>query len=353
MSTTLDSTPLSRNLVSITPKSSSDETFTVLCYNILCEQYAFPTLYPYTPPNVLAWKYRRQRILGEIAHRRCDFVCLQEVDWAAFENFFVPELGREGYEGVYCPAWAKRLGSESIRPTDGCAVLFRTDRYRLLEKNIIEYTDLAKRLEDFQSLKHVGDRLLSRANIAILCLLESLDTGKHILLVNTHIFWDPNFKDVKIVQVGLLTEEIEKMRNMGSSSTPVVLCGDFNSLPDSGVYEFLSSGSLSGQHPDFMNYSYGRFTREGMKHGLCLSSAYSIAQSDDTPKELLPWTNYTGHFKGVLDYIWYSSGDLKVNTILGEVDGDYIEKEKVIGFPDAHFPSDHIAIMAEFSIRSA
>ncbi|KAK7053254.1 Glucose-repressible alcohol dehydrogenase transcriptional effector [Paramarasmius palmivorus] len=336
-----------RRFLSLTPKSSANDSFTVLCYNILCEQYASPNLYPYVPRDMLAWKSRKQRILEEIVHYRCDFVCLQEVDWAAYENFFVPGLGKEDYEGVYCPAWAKTMGAEKIRPTDGCAVFFRKNRYRLLEKKFIEYTDLAQQRQDLKTSNDVRERLLSRGNIAVLCLLESLTTGKHILLVNTHIFWDPKFKDVKLVQVGLLTEEIARMRNAGSLDTPVILCGDFNSLPDSGVYEFLSSGSVPKDHPDFMNCSYGRFTSEGMNHDLGIRSANAT-----DGKERFPWTHYVAHFNGVLDYIWYSSAHLEINTILGEADSDYIEREKVVGLPNAHFPSDHIAILGEFSTKT-
>jgi len=51
----------------------------------------------------------------------------------------------------------------------------------------------------------------------------------------------------------------------------------------------------------------------------------------------------------MIDYVWYSAGNLGVNAVLGEVDKGYLEK--VVGFPNAHFPSDHISLCAEFRVK--
>jgi CCR4-NOT transcription complex subunit 6 len=71
---------------------------------------------------------------------------------------------------------------------------------------------------------------------------------KQMLFVCTaHIHWDPEYCDVKVVQTLMLLAElktimedaIQKHRtqnniSMECSSVPLVLCGDFNSLPESG-----------------------------------------------------------------------------------------------------------------------
>ena len=54
----------------------------------------------------------------------------------------------------------------------------------------------------------------------------------------------------------------------------------------------------------------------------------------------LPLTNYTPSFHGAIDYIWYSTATLSVNAVLSEVDQGYLEK--VVGFPDAHNPSEYV-----------
>lgn len=36
----------------------------------------------------------------------------------------------------------------------------------------------------------------------------------------------------------------------------LLLCGDFNSLPDSGVVEFLNASRIAANHPDFKELGY-------------------------------------------------------------------------------------------------
>jgi CCR4-NOT transcription complex subunit 6 len=49
-------------------------------------------------------------------------------------------------------------------------------------------------------------------------------------------------------------------------------------------------------------------------------------------------TNHTPGFAGAIDYIWFSQANLSVTSLLGEIDKEYISK--VVGFPNAHFPSE-------------
>ena len=66
-----------------------------------------------------------------------------------------------------------------------------------------------------------------------------------ILVTTAHIHWDPEFCDVKLIQTMMLMAELKnivketttKFRPGGGSNTnslPLILCGDLNSLPDSG-----------------------------------------------------------------------------------------------------------------------
>ena len=212
---------------------------------------------------------------------------------------------------------------------------------------------------DFKKTDDMFNRVLQRDDIAVLCLLENKATGTRFVVANVHIFWDPQFRDVKLVQVALLIEEMEKAADRfarypprlppasspddsippprpppvysDGTKIPIILCGDFNSGPDSGVYEFLANGTVPANHVDFMSHLYGNYTTEGLKHRLGFKSSYSGIGE-------LPMTNYTPSFQGVIDYIWYSSNNLTVTSLLGEVDKSYLSK--VVGFPNAHFPSE-------------
>lgn len=81
--------------------------------------------------------------------------------------------------------------------------------------------------------------------------------------------------------------------NADASNIQLVLCGDFNSLPDSGVIEFLSTGRVSQDHKDFKDFSYKLCLEKisscdkpnEFTHSFKLASAYS--------EEIMPYTNYT------------------------------------------------------------
>jgi CCR4-NOT transcription complex subunit 6 len=68
-----------------------------------------------------------------------------------------------------------------------------------------------------------------------------------LFVCTAHIHWDPEYCDVKVVQTLMLLSELKTIMEdaiqkhrpnsnlpIDCSSVPLVLCGDFNSLPDSG-----------------------------------------------------------------------------------------------------------------------
>lgn len=61
-----------------------------------------------------------------------------------------------------------------------------------------------------------------------------------LLVCTAHIHWDPEFCDVKLIQVMMLSHALKGVLDEASirlRAAPVqlLLCGDFNSLPDSGT----------------------------------------------------------------------------------------------------------------------
>ncbi|KII92626.1 hypothetical protein PLICRDRAFT_102997 [Plicaturopsis crispa FD-325 SS-3] len=352
----------------------SVETFTVLCYNILCERCATERLYGYTPSWALSWDYRKELILTEVMNYDADFLCLQEVDIAQYEDYFVKHLGSQDYEGVFSPkARYKTMKELDRRQVDGCATFFKKSKYTLVERQTLEYSAAAMQRQDFKKTDDMFNRVLGKDHLAVICMLENKETGTRLIIANTHVHWDPAYRDVKLVQVALLMDEIESMAARfakyppmppptpssdpdapprrpppvytDGTKIPLIVSGDFNSVQDSGVYEFLSSGDAPPDHPDFMSHMYGSYTSDGVKHKFGLKNAY--AGTGETGDNLL--TNYTPSFQGAIDYIWYSSASLAVNAVLGEVDKGYLEKQ--VGFPNAHFPSDHVCIVSEFRVK--
>ncbi|KAG0233278.1 Glucose-repressible alcohol dehydrogenase transcriptional effector [Actinomortierella wolfii] len=352
--------------------STGQDTFTVFCYNILSEKYATPQLYGYTPSWALAWEYRKELILQEILAYSADIVCLQEVESGQYEDYFKEQMKRQAdYDSVFWPkSRAKTMPEKDRRTVDGCATFYKASKFKVLDKHLVEFNHIALQRPDFRKTEDIFNRVMTKDNIAVITLLEHKETKNRLVVANAHTHWDPSFKDVKLVQVAMLIEELDKLLNQwahlpssptstGSGSTPpssqaaadntpsgklpTLICGDFNSIPSSGVYEFLVKGSVAQGHDDFGNHAYGTYTSEGLSHKLNLRSAYSHINE-------LPFTNFTPSFSAMIDYIFYSASFMSVLGLLGGVDKEYMSR--VVGFPNAHFPSDHIPILTEFKFKS-
>ncbi|KAJ6099722.1 hypothetical protein N7467_001257 [Penicillium canescens] len=376
--------PPDRDWVILDETSSSSnsptEKITVLSYNTLCDSSATQSHYGYVPSRVLAWEYRRELIINELRSHSSDIICLQEVDQGSYNNYFREQLAYNDYKGVYWPRGrAMGMQEEDARSVDGCATFFKGSKYILLDKQLINFGQTAVRRPDAKGQDDIYNRLWQKDHIAVVIFLENRQTGARFISVNAHLYWDPAFKDVKLIQTAILMEEITKLSDKyakwpactdktafrfseaesGSENAPVVepapsmeyssgdqipvlMCGDFNSSPGSAAYNLISTGRLPEEHPDLEKRLYGNLSKVGMTHPFKLKSAYGSMGE-------LSFTNYTSDFTAILDYIWYSSNTLHVSALLGEVDKEYLRR--VPGFPNFHFPSDHVALLAEFTVK--
>lgn len=383
ISTPVPEAPDDRPIIHIddTPYGTQD-TVSVLSYNTLCDKAATPQVYGYTPSEALSWDHRKNVILDEVRGRDADIVCLQEVDSDSYNEFYRPSLAHNDYKGLHWPRPRVRTMSEKeAKFVDGCAIFYKNSKYVLLDKQLIDISNVAINRPDMKGEHDIFNRVMPRDHIAVVAFLENRQTGTRLIVVNCHIFWDPAYTDVKIVQVAILMEQIAKLAGQYSKwapctdkalykyangdsdenqenqepppipgpsleypdklSIPLLVCGDFNSTPDSSVCELIGQGSLPSAHPDLGNRNYGDFSRVGISHPWSLKSAYSTNE--------LPFTNYTPGFVGMLDYIWYSTNALQVTNLLGPIEETYLQR--VPGFPNWHFPSDHVALKAEFFIK--
>ncbi|KAJ3194674.1 Glucose-repressible alcohol dehydrogenase transcriptional effector [Irineochytrium annulatum] len=321
--------------------------FTIMCYNILCDKYVTPQAYPYTPSWTLGWEGRKDNLLHDIINCNADIVCLQEMEMSQYDEYFQEAMSQAEYEGVFWPkSRARTMGDYEKRAVDGCATFYKTAKFTLLEKHLVEFQQIAMQRPDLRKTEDVFNRVMVKDNIAVVTLLESKETNCKVLVANAHLHWDPAYMDVKLVQTAMLVEELQRLSTLyatkvGRVVTPpaVLLCGDFNSLPTSGVYEFLAKGSVPQDHDDFGNFSYGSYTSEGLSHSLSFKSAYSHVNE-------LDFTNFTATFKGVIDYVWYTTPTLAIAGLLSNIDRGYVAK--TVGFPNAHHPSDHIPIVVSF-----
>ncbi|XAR69960.1 Poly(A)-specific ribonuclease [Bertholletia excelsa] len=346
---------------------SEQDRFMVVSYNILGDKNAFKhrDLYQNVPSFYLKWDRRKRLICEELTGWSPDIICLQEVD----KYFDLKKMmEKAGYVGSY-----KRRTGDSI---DGCAMFWKDDKFQLLEGEIIEF-------------KRYG----LRDNVAQLSVFEIRKAkSRKFLIGNIHVLYNPSRGDVKLGQIRYLSSKAhilsEKWGNI-----PVVLAGDFNTTPQSAIYEFLSSSELnimlhdrkelSGQrncnpaqvfgvkreignplalmdsalHRVFkclwteeeIKVATGNLVDQIVTHPLKLSSSYAAvkgsARTRDLNDEPLA-TSYHSKFIGTVDYLWYSDG-LTPTRVLDTLPIDVLRETECL--PCKKFGSDHLALVCEFA----
>lgn len=264
-----------------------------------------------------------------------------------FEQYFKAQLRMRGsYDGIFYPkSRAKTMNDWDRTFVDGCAIFFKSDRFKMEEKHLIEFNQVALARPSLRKHKDMYNRVMTRDNIAIACRLTHLESEQSILIGTVHIHWDPSHRDVKLVQTIMLVEEMERLLSKHPESA-IILCGDFNALQDSGVGEFLENGSIGPGHEDFGTHTYEPYSTDGAHHSLNLKNSYGLLGAD----EPLLFTNFTPEFNGIIDYIWHRPNNLTVTGLLGSVPSDYTKQ--FVGFPTQHMPSDHIPLLVEYKIEN-
>ncbi len=191
--------------------SANLERVKVFSWNILCERYATSQTYGYTPSDALAWEYRRDLILEEIRRRDADFLCLQEVTTEALRETFAPELAKDDYKAIHWPrSKAKTMSERDAAIVDGCAIFFRGSKFILLDKQLIDFQNIAINRPDMKSQHDIFNRVMPKDNIAIVGFFESRRTGARMIIVNAHLAWEGTLADVKIVQTALIMDFVTR-----------------------------------------------------------------------------------------------------------------------------------------------
>ncbi|XP_029791152.1 protein angel homolog 2 isoform X1 [Suricata suricatta] len=204
--------------------------FSVMSYNILSQDLLEDNshLYRHCRRPVLHWSFRFPNILKEIKHFDADVLCLQEVQEDHYGAEIRPSLESLGYHCEY----KMRTG----RKPDGCAICFKHSKFSLLSVNPVEFyrRDVP---------------LLDRDNVGLVLLLQpklASAASPVICVANTHLLYNPRRGDIKLTQLAMLLAEISSVAHQKDGSfCPIVMCGDFNSVPGSPLYSFIKEGKLN------------------------------------------------------------------------------------------------------------
>ncbi|KAI5168878.1 protein angel homolog 2 isoform X1 [Manis pentadactyla] len=204
--------------------------FSVMSYNILSQDLLEDNshLYRHCQRPVLHWSFRFPNILKEIKHFDADVLCLQEVQEDHYGTEIRPSLESLGYHCEY----KMRTG----RKPDGCAICFKHSKFSLLSVNPVEFY-------------RPNVPLLDRDNVGLVLLLQPKvpsAASPVICVANTHLLYNPRRGDIKLTQLAVLLAEISSVAHQKDGGfCPIVMCGDFNSVPGSPLYSFIKEGKLN------------------------------------------------------------------------------------------------------------
>ena len=268
------------------------------------------------------------------------------MDW---EIDLLPALARRGYDGILKQK-SRVFTSDQPGAVDGCAIAWHRDRFQPDGQPVyLDFRSIALAREDLRRSKDVRsiDRISGKDNICVLQALKEVGGGRKLMVANLHAQWDPALKDVKLMQVQLMVERVAEEMAPGAA---LVVCGDFNSTPQSSVYELMREGVSRGE--DLEGYEYGPYAcvaadkpaaASGLVHDLDLESSYRRVTATEPE-----YTNLTALFKGTLDYIWFSQRTLEAHSVLQPLRADAWHSP----LPSAQNPSDHVSLFSRLSFTS-
>lgn len=363
-----------------TKKQTADySTFRVVSYNILADTYskdefAQKVLFPYCPPYALDISYRQQLLLKEIPGYNADLICLQECGFKLFQNNLQPALETMGFEGL--------MRCKAGEVPEGEATFFRKSKFALFSQHDIVLSEAllgdpaqAVVLDHVSATPILLETLQKRNGIVQLSILKVLGfENQYLCVVNTHLYYKPTYPHIRLLQVAIILNHIQKVisqfcagdagdgvnlpgnpvnvtADVNNLSEPqladdkmhahpkvaVLFCGDFNSGPRTGVVELLTTGHVDSTHRDWTlcEDKEEHCTTLSFSHDLNLFSACGFP----------PFTNYTGGFKGTLDYIFADKKYLEVESVLPLPSEDDLSSH--FALPSVVMPSDHLALVCD------
>ena len=264
-----------------------------------------------------------------MASYKPDLLLLQEMEKTQYDKYYKSELENIGYKVLF----KKR---PTIKP-DGICIGYQVDKYTEIEHKYIDLNKIEFVGDSIQEIRkihklsdEINDKELKRGNVSIITILHCNDNREvGIILCTCHLYFkmDDYLYSIQLIQIDAILNNIAFYKQKYSNYT-VILGGDFNSIPNSEVYEYIK-------------YKSSEFKFK-------LESSYSGYNAKDTTRSKEPtFTNFTLKFQDTLDYIFYEPMNMRVNSVLELPDKEEASKETAL--PNSHYPSDHLCLLINCS----
>lgn len=79
--------------------------------------------------------------------------------------------------------------------------------------------------------------------------------NKELIVVNTHLYSQPNCHSVRLIQLACILRHIENVIKKNGNNISVVICGDLNSLPENVLNSFMLNGNASTPYEEYESKS--------------------------------------------------------------------------------------------------
>lgn len=362
-----------RKLNILRPLDHEDRRLRISSYNILSRHYMWESVYSYLPLEFINWRHRLERLDRQFEDLSCisDVMCFQEMEYQVYKTHWESKFKALGFSSLFARKPMPGYWTHGANMMDGVSIFYNEDKFELLNYQHINLADHFKSVHEFTQTEDTQERLNTRNTVALIAVLKHKLTQETIFLSNTHLYWSPKHDDVKFMQTYLVTKLLQRTISRHYKSTDeihlaqlirdhkpkIVMVGDFNSEPNSMVYEYLSTGKLDTSKDERWVHNYGPGFTKGdviLNPLGCFKSPYKALYDEG----IFTKTTYTPKFKGIIDYMWFNDGSMdcrmgdengiKFTKVLGDIDQQYLNQWE--GFPNREFPSDHIPIMVELEL---
>ncbi|XP_025192311.1 2',5'-phosphodiesterase 12-like, partial [Melanaphis sacchari] len=238
-------------------KTKPYNSIRVVSYNLLAGEYtktkeAKDTMYPYCPKEILASSYRNPLVMTELQAYNGDIICLQEVDKVFFDRDLYRILKSHGQ-------MTKLFLKKNDHRNEGLCC-FYSDTFSLLEQFNICLNDLTT-LEIYCGpiIKEIMDDITWKQGLEkntvfqVVALNLTINRNQIVLVCNTHLISDPDGDFIRLFQALIELSIINKIKQNLMKDDPkrkvsVIFCGDFNSTPESGIYDLATDLLLPEEH---------------------------------------------------------------------------------------------------------
>mmetsp|Transcript_7873 Transcript_7873/g.15341 ORF Transcript_7873/g.15341 Transcript_7873/m.15341 type:complete len:436 (-) Transcript_7873:124-1431(-) len=322
-----------------TTKAPKKANFKVFQWNILADGLAQHGDFVKVPKDLLQWNKRFSLILKEIISSEADIICLQEVNH--FEDLRI-HLKQLDYCGTFLPK--NNSPSEKYHfPPDGIAIFYKLHRYDLLKQPITQtFVDTSGHRQSQCCLGLMLHDKVAKQDIFVVTTHFKAKEGREndeIRLCQAKQLLGMVVKNLSEFRLSKLqktvtsqphslslnnesTKESEIDVKMATSSDsswslssfiPVVIAGDFNAGLKSNVCEFFETHQMGFK--SVWNVPVADECRP-----FPVNSQFST--SDSKPNSVFESEEFStwkfrskGMSKRIIDYIWFSNGDLGENSV--------------------------------------